>query len=160
MLLHSETETHGEKHATQTHSHLHTERNACPVAQHQALRGQRREGTAILLLADASGVCSPSITQQHMPEERHAGICDGTRVPACMHTRVWGCQLHLLLTHLFIPTKRWGRNCCRVGRQSLPAFSSLTGLPSGNWGGRSPRPILAEGEYVGVCERKSGWVCL
>lgn len=140
MLLHSETEIHREKHATQIHPHLHAERNACPVARHQALRGQRREGRAIPLLADASGVCAPSITQQHMPGERHAGICDGMRVPACMHTRVWGCQLHLLLTHLFIPTPRWGRNCCRVGRQSLPAFSSLTGLPSGDWGGKRPRP--------------------
>lgn len=85
------------------------------------------------------------------------------RVPACTHTRVWGCQLHLLLSHLFIPTPHWGRNCRRVGRQSLPAFSSLSGLPSGSWGGESPHPTQAEGEYVSVCackREKSGCVCL
>lgn len=60
------------------------------------------------------------------------------RVAACTHTRVRSCQLHLPLTHLFIPTPHWGRGCRRVGRQSLPAFSSLSGLPSGNWGEEPP----------------------
>lgn len=96
------------------------------------------EGTD-LPLAGPSGVCSPPISLQRTPREGALASLSGMRVPACMHTRVWSCQPHLPLTHLFIPTPRWGRGCRRVGRQSLPAFSSLSGLPSGSWG-RSPHP--------------------
>lgn len=59
----------------------------------------------------------------------------------CAHTCV-GCQLHLLLTHLFIPAPRWGRDSRRAGRQSPPAFSSLAGLPSGGGGGAPARSRL------------------
>lgn len=74
----------------------------------------------------------------------------GWHVTACVHTRVWGCQLHLLLSHLFIPTPHWGRNCRCIGRQSLFAFSSLSGLPSASWRGRTLSSFLADVEYVSV----------
>lgn len=156
---HRDTEIHGERRAhTDVLPPTHVQRGRCTCWPRGPNTSQGP--TSTLLLA------SPST--RHTAARSPLACVKGTqglawRVPACTHTRVWGCQLHLLLSHLFIPTPHWGRNCRRVGRQSLPAFSSLSGLPSGSWGGESPHPTQAEGEYVSVCackREKSGCVCL
>lgn len=156
---HRDAEIHGERRAhTDVLPPTHVQRGRCTCWPRGPNTSQGP--TSTLLLA------SPST--RHTAARSPLACVKGTqglawRVPACTHTRVWGCQLHLLLSHLFIPTPHWGRNCRRVGRQSLPAFSSLSGLPSGSWGGESPHPTQAEGEYVSVCackREKSGCVCL
>ena len=151
--LHTETLKSTERNMhTQMHSHLHM-----PALWHQRLPGPISTALLVVLRPSCCSTQPARSTLACVKGMRGLAWC----VPACTHTRVWGCQLHLPLSHLFIPTPHWGRNCRRVGRQSLPAFSSLSGLPSGSWGGRSPRPTPAEGEYVSVytCERERVAVC-
>lgn len=148
---HRDAEIHGEKHA---HTDARPPTHAGPVAPTPA----RAPSPLLSWLVLRPSRCSTQPARSTLAcVKGMRGLA--WRVPACTHTRVWGCQLHLPLSHLFIPTPHWGRNCRRVGRQSLPAFSSLSGLPSGSWGGRSPRPTPAEGEYVCTRVREKEWLC-
>lgn len=126
---------------TWIHSHLHTCKEEGPV--HWPCGRDPNTGPGSWGRMRETGDSSHRTATPAPGKALASGRGRGAWRGVCLRVRthVWGCLLHLLLSHLFIPTPRWGRNCRRVGRQSLPAFSSLSGLPSGSWGGRNPRPI-------------------